>query len=129
MNTITRLRRRYPGEFLLKLTRQPLPFLVETSKRGPIHGFAMGKFQVAILNRPDLIHQVLVTDASNYTKGRGLEVAQRLLGQGLLTSENPLHKSQRQLLQPIFQPRHLERFEPDVDQKTRQLLEHWPEQG
>lgn len=129
MNTMTRLRRRYPGEFLYKLARRPLPFLLETARLGPVHGFGLGQFQVALVHRADLIHQVLVTDASNYTKGRGLETARRLLGQGLLTSEDPLHKSQRQLLQPIFQPRHLTRFEPEVDDKTRELLSHWPELG
>ena len=129
MKTITRLRRRYPGEFMLKLVRQPLAFLLEVSRRGPAHAFGLGKFQVAIVNQPELIHQVLVTDSANYTKGRGLEVAQRLLGQGLLTSENPLHKSQRHLLQPIFQPRNLARFQPVVEEKTSDLLKHWPEQG
>ena len=129
MKKIARLRRRFPGEFLFKLTRRPLPFLLEAARRGPIQGFGLGRFQVALVHQPDLIHQVLVTDASNYTKGRGLETAQRLLGQGLLTSEGALHKGQRQLLQPIFQPKKLARFEPEVDEKTRQLLEHWPECG
>jgi cytochrome P450 len=129
MNTMTRLRRRYPGEFLYKLMRRPLPFLLDTARLGSVHAFGLGKVQVALVNRPDLIHQVLVTDAANYAKGRGLETAQRLLGHGLLTSENPLHKSQRQLLQPIFQPRNLARFESEVDEKTRQLLEHWPAEG
>lgn len=123
------MRRRYPGEFLLKLTRRPLPFLLEASRRGSVQGFGLGKFQVALVNQPELIHQVLVTDAANYTKGRGLETAQRLLGQGLLTSEGAFHKRQRQLLQPIFQPKKLARFEPDVDQKARELLSHWPEDG
>lgn len=69
--------------------------------------------------------QVLVHDAANYTKGRGLQVARRLLGQGLLTSENPLHKEQRRLLQPIFQPRRLQRFDTTF-QQTRERLQHWP---
>ena len=35
-------------------------------------------------------------------KSRGLERAKRLLGEGLLTSEDPLHFRQRRLMQPAF---------------------------
>jgi len=45
---------------------------------------------------------VLVTRADAYHKGRALERARRLLGQGLLTSEGALHLRQRRLMQPAF---------------------------
>ena len=35
-------------------------------------------------------------------KGRGLERAKRLLGEGLLTSEGAIHLRQRRLMQPAF---------------------------
>ncbi|HEX8098888.1 MAG TPA: cytochrome P450, partial [Actinomycetota bacterium] len=35
-------------------------------------------------------------------KGQGIQEMKRLLGEGLLTSEDPLHKRQRRLIQPMF---------------------------
>lgn len=122
-------KRRYPGEFLLRLTRDPLGFLQHMSQFGSVTGLKLGKLRVILLNRPELIHEVLVSNASNYVKGRGLEVAKRLLGEGLLTSEDPLHKQQRHLLQPVFQPRKVDLFAPTVSQCSESLLESWPDQG
>jgi len=60
-----------------------------------------------LANHPDYIREVLVTQNSNYVKGRALQRAKRLLGQGLLTSEGDLHRRQRLLVQPAF---HLQRI-------------------
>ncbi len=62
----------------------------------------LGNERICFINHPDLIRSVLVTDHKNFTKGLGLERARKLLGQGLLTSEVPLHLRQRRLMQPAF---------------------------
>src|SRR5690606_6641298 len=46
--------------------------------------------------------EVLVTRSRSFVKGRGLQVARRFLGNGLLTSEGAFHLRQRRLIQPIF---------------------------
>ena len=45
---------------------------------------------------------MLVTNHRNFHKGRGLERAKLLLGDGLLTSEGEAHLRQRRLTQPAF---------------------------
>ena len=62
----------------------------------------MGGQHMFLANHPDYIREVLVTNNSNYVKGRALQRAKRLLGQGLLTSEGELHRRQRLLVQPAF---------------------------
>ena len=62
----------------------------------------MGGQQMFLVNHPDHIRDVLVTHNSNFVKGRALQRAKRLLGQGLLTSEGELHRRQRTLVQPAF---------------------------
>jgi len=62
----------------------------------------MGGQQMFFVNHPDYIRDVLVTYNSNFAKGRALQRAKRLLGQGLLTSEGDLHRRQRLLVQPAF---------------------------
>jgi hypothetical protein len=64
--------------------------------------FRLGPVFVYLVNDPELIRSVLVTRADRYHKGRGLERAKRLLGEGLLTSEDAVHLRQRRLMQPAF---------------------------
>ena len=69
---------------------------------GDVVGFRMGKQPFIVVNHPDLIRDVLVTQQRNFAKGRALERARRLLGNGLLTSEGEFHLRQRRLAQPAF---------------------------
>jgi cytochrome P450 len=55
-----------------------------------------------LLNAPPLVKDLLVTNQKSFVKGRGLESAKRLLGNGLLTSEGETHLRQRRLVQPAF---------------------------
>jgi cytochrome P450 len=55
-----------------------------------------------LFNDPQLVKDVLVTSQHSFLKGRALERAKRLLGNGLLTSEGATHVRQRRLIQPAF---------------------------
>ena len=55
-----------------------------------------------LLDDPELIRDLLVTNGRDFVKSRGAESLKRLLGEGLLTSEEPLHMRQRRLVQPAF---------------------------
>ena len=94
--------RRYPLQNWLALQRNPLRFLEGVARHGDVARFRLGPVFVYLVNDPDLIRSVLVTRADAYHKGRALERARRLLGQGLLTSEGALHLRQRRLMQPAF---------------------------
>jgi cytochrome P450 len=69
---------------------------------GDIVYFKLGPQEIYFLNNPDCIRDVLVTNSRNFTKSRSLELAKRLLGEGLLTSEGEFHRRQRRLAQPAF---------------------------
>src|SRR5262245_16052784 len=88
---------------LIRFRRDPLSFLQRLAKQyGDFAHFSMGGQEMFFVNHPDYIHDVLVTHNSNFVKGRALQRAKRLLGQGLLTSEGDLHRRQRRLVQPAF---------------------------
>lgn len=59
--------------------------------------------RVLLLNRPDLIEQVLVTHANRFVKHFGLRLYKPLLGNGLVTSEGAFWRRQRKLSAPAFQ--------------------------
>jgi cytochrome P450 len=83
--------------------RDPLAFLAGLAERyGDIARVPLGPETLYLFNHPDLVRGVLVTTHRNFHKGRGLERAKMLLGEGLLTSEGEFHVRQRRLAQPAF---------------------------
>ena len=94
---------RYPGESMLAVTRRPLSFLPALKEtHGDVALFYAGRQPIVLVSHPDYIRDILVTNARNFHKGRGLERAKILLGEGLLTSEEEVHLRQRRLAQPAF---------------------------
>jgi cytochrome P450 len=83
--------------------RDPLSFFTGVARNyGDIALVRMAGERLFLLNHPRLVKDVLVTHQRNFRKGRGLERAKRLLGEGLLTSEGAVHLRQRRLMQPAF---------------------------
>jgi cytochrome P450 len=62
------------------------------------------------LNGPDDIRHVLVTNGANYRKTAWLVRGQAFLGDGLLSSSEPLHGAERSTLRPGFQRDHVQSF-------------------
>ena len=91
-----------PWRALRRFRRNPLAFLEDLGRRGPVVEFALGPQRVFLLSDPAGIEDVLVTNAASFAKGRALERAKRTLGEGLLTSEGAFHLRQRRLMQPAF---------------------------
>ncbi len=83
--------------------RDSLTYLQKaTREHGDVVYFRFGPQDVFFLNHPDYIKDVLVTHHQSFMKGRALQRAKRLLGEGLLTSETDFHRRQRRLAQPAF---------------------------
>jgi cytochrome P450 len=83
--------------------RDPLAFLTRLAREyGDVALFKAGPQRVYLLNHPDYVRDVLVTHHTRFHKGRALQRAKRLLGEGLLTSEGEFWRRQRRLAQPAF---------------------------
>ena len=97
------LRPRYPGQLVRAFTRDSLGFLTAAAREhGDVVQWRLGTERMALVNHPDDVRDVLVTRGRSFRKGRGLERARLLLGDGLLTSEGDFHLRQRRLAQPAF---------------------------
>jgi cytochrome P450 len=85
------------------MQRDPLVFLRHVAAEyGDIAHFRLGAYHAFLLTDPRDIEDVLVTHHRRFTKGRALQRARRMLGNGLLTSEGDFHRRQRRLAQPAF---------------------------
>jgi cytochrome P450 len=119
-------------EFLSRLPispwvfRDPLPFFEDLQTGSePIARMRIAGTKVFYLREPDLIREMLVTLVPNFHKSRGLERAKALLGEGLLTSEDELHRQQRKLIQPVFHHGNLKDIAVIMRERARQRVESW----
>ncbi len=69
---------------------------------GPIASWHMMRGRFWFVDDAGLIETLMTASGYDVVKGRGLRRMRRLLGLGLLTSDEPLHLKQRRLVQPAF---------------------------
>lgn len=88
--------------------RDRLGFLAELQRvHGDIAAFRAGGERFVLVSHPEPLKELLVTRAADFTKGRTLERAKALLGEGLLTSEGERHRQERLRVQPALHSRRL----------------------
>ncbi len=103
---LTTLRRLLPMPFL-----KFVPFLTEmTARYGNRFAFAVPWRSYVFINEPALIKDVLVTQQAAFSKSMGTHMLRHLLGDGLLTSEDPLHRQMRRIVQPAFHRERIARY-------------------
>ncbi len=115
-----------PFGHLLGLRRNLLEYLQRVAEAcGEVGYFKAGPMRIYLLNNPEHIKDVLVTHHKNFVKSRGLQLAKRILGEGLLTSEGEFHLRQRRLVQPAFHRQRLEGYGEVMCAQARRMCEGW----
>ncbi len=84
---------------------------------------------VLLLLDPALVGLLLQTHAADTTKGPGVQLTRRLLGNGLLTSEGDDHRRARRLVAPAFSPRRLEQYVDTFAARTAAHAATWTDGG
>jgi enediyne biosynthesis protein E7 len=82
-----------------------------------------------LINHPDDVKRVLVSNHKNYTKGMGLDRVKILLGHGIMTSEGELWKRQRYMMQPSFHRRVITEFSKLIDASNDRFIAKWEAQA
>ncbi len=57
---------------------------------------------IVFINDPEYIREILVTQAASFVKERTVRRMKVLLGEGLITSDDPIHMRQRKIAAPAF---------------------------
>jgi len=103
-----------------------LDFLLETARSyGPLASFRVGPKRIFLASKPELIEQVLVTDAKHYIKHFGARAFTPALGNGLVTSEGPYWQGQRKVVQPAFQKTRVRSYAAAMADLTEAMLQSW----
>lgn len=115
-----------PAKLVREFLHDPIRTLQRISyKYGDISYFKLGRQHVYLINSPGYIEKVLVYDHRNFRKGKRLQLAKALLGEGLVTSEGDLHNRQRRIIQPIFHPKQITTYGKIITDYATRLNQKW----
>lgn len=101
-------------------------FLVETSRRyGPVAGFRLLGARIYIIDEPALIEEILVRRQHSFVRDTGATLLRELVGDGLVTSEEPQHRERRRMLQPAFHRAQIATYADAMVSEARRAANDW----
>lgn len=115
----TTLRRLLPVPF----ARFPVFLNEMTVRYGNVLAFSLPWRSYVFVNEPALVKDILVTQQHAFSKSLGTRVLRLLLGEGLLTSEDPLHRQMRRIVQPAFHRERIAEYAEIMQTDAREFAE------
>jgi cytochrome P450 len=120
------------GHFLLgnflEFSRDPLNYLTRCARQyGDVVYLHAPFISFYLINHPDLIEDVLVTNNRNFIKDKGLRMrpSRRLFGNGLLTSDGDFWIRQRRLTAPAFHREQIAAYGEVMVACAERMIETW----
>src|SRR5687767_6883097 len=113
------------GGHFRKFRKDPTGFVTAQAELGDVSFFRMGPQAGYFLNHPDLVRDLFVVNAHKFMKGRALQRAKNLLGEGLLTSEGSAHLRQRRMIQPAFHRARIADYAKSMVEFADRMAESW----
>jgi cytochrome P450 len=111
---------------VLNFRRDPICFLQNLATHyGDVTHFRLGWKNAYLLNHPDLVYEFLVTHAAKHVRGPVMQRGRAIMGDGLLTSEDPLHAAQRRVLQPAFHRDRIACYASVMAEYTNTMCARW----
>jgi cytochrome P450 len=106
--------------------RDPLSYLHRLAQRyGDVVHFRLGWKHAYLLNHPSLVQEFFVIHAARHVRGPVMQRGRLVMGNGLLTSEEPLHAAQRRLIQPAFHRERIARHAQIMSEYARVACARW----
>ena len=115
-----------PGLLAEVLRKNPVDVLRENARRyGDLVHFRSFAGHVYQFNHPALIQEIMVDHERRNRRAMVMQRARALLGEGLLTSEEPLHMRQRRLAAPAFHRQRIAAYGDVIAQYAAEMVEGW----
>jgi cytochrome P450 len=115
--------------FVSRFLRNPLLVIPRSAYEEDIVPYDRGSVPFAWVTEPGLIKTILLDEHEKFGKRMQIQVLGPLLGNGILTSEGPEWKWQRQTSAPMFRRQDLGNFVPIFVRAARQVVERWRRAG
>lgn len=103
-----------------------LSFLERAARRyGPISSFRILHKRLYLVDDADLIKDILVTQQHSLERDSGANLLRELIGDALLTREEPLHRERRRMLQPAFHKEQIASYAEIMVREATRLSAEW----
>ncbi|MGP6159721.1 MAG: cytochrome P450 [Vulcanimicrobiaceae bacterium] len=110
--------------------RRTIEFLERTARRyGPVAGFRIGGRPIYLLDDAELIEEVLVTAQHRYVRDTGALLVRELVGEALVSSEEPAHVRRRRMMQPAFHRARVTTYASVMAGEAESLGDAWEERA
>jgi cytochrome P450 len=80
---------------------------------------------IVFINDPEYIHEILVTQAASFVRERTLKRMKILLGEGLITSDDPIHMQQRRIVAPAFHRQRIAGYAGEIVSSAAESAARW----
>ncbi len=116
------------GFFGVRSAPHTLGFLEQTARRfGPFSYFRLAHQRMYLVNDADLVKDVLITRQASFGRDTGAVILRELVGDGLITRDEPQHRERRRQLQPAFHKEQIASYVETMSTQTADVLNTWPE--
>ncbi len=109
----------------VSFARRPVDWLTRAAGYGDVARVHALGYDIYLLNNPDHVRDVLVTNRRNFDKGQTVRLLKGLIGEGLLTSEGDVHLRQRRLTQPAFHRQRVAGYAATITDHARRMGARW----
>ncbi len=92
---------------------------------GSVSHYKLGGSNIVFINDPELIREILVTQASSFIKERTQNRMKILLGEGLITSEGEFHMRQRRIAAPAFHRQRIQKYAEMMAERAAAMRATW----
>jgi len=124
------LRRTLPFYFRRKWVSfgEPIPLFEHLHKTfGRIAHYRFFGTTIIFVNDPDWIQEILINQAGSFIKERTLKRMKILLGEGLITSDDPIHMRQRRIAAPAFHRQRIAGYAEQIVANAAVVRDAWSE--
>ena len=94
---------------------------------GNVSHYKLGGSNIVFINDPELIREILITQASAFIKERTQKRMKILLGEGLITSEGEFHMRQRRIAAPAFHRQRIQAYADAMVNRATAMRQSWRE--
>ncbi len=94
---------------------------------GPIAHYRFLGHLIVFINEPAFVNEILVNQVNSFRKERTLQRMKILLGEGLITSDDPIHMRQRRIAAPAFHRQRIQNYASEIVQSAMATRESWKE--
>jgi cytochrome P450 len=105
---------------------EPIPLFEHLHKTfGRIAHYRFMGTTIVFVNDPEFIHEILVNQAGSFVRERTLRRMKILLGEGLITSDDPIHMRQRRIAAPAFHRQRIAEYAGQIVENAVTARDRW----